>query len=327
MESEALRLIAKAATGSLRDAENLLEQLATYYGTEIELQQVQTILGITGDWRAKELVKHIINNDVSAGMVTINSVNSDGLDLRQFNRELVEYLRGLLLIKAGSDEAIDLTAEDITELKDLAARASLSQILKAVKLFGQLELGFDNYSTLPLELALVDCTLPPAEEELPSKAEYEPPPPVKTATLPVTPPRPKRPVAKPEPASTLAPPPTAEITPATPPEPGSEIESLRLNWRQFIKEAPSGISRTPAAALLRSAKPKAIEKDTVVLSFKYPLHKENMEKSDNQQIAEKIISGFLGRSCRVRCIYEPEDNHLVEEVLKIGAQIIDAEEK
>jgi len=327
IESEALRLIAKAATGSLRDAENLLEQLTTYYGTEIELQQVQTILGITGDWRAKELVKHIINNDVSAGMVTINSVNSDGLDLRQFNRELVEYLRGLLLIKAGSDEAIDLTAEDITELKDLAARASLSQILKAVKLFGQLELGFDNYSTLPLELALVDCTLPPAEEELPSKAEYEPPPPVKTAAPPVTPPRPKRPVAKPEPASTLAPPPTAEITPATPPEPGSEIERLRLNWRQFIKEAPSGISRTPAAALLRSAKPKAIEKDTVVLSFKYPLHKENMEKSDNQEIAEKIISGFLGRSCRVRCIYEPEDNHLVEEVLKIGAQIIDSEEK
>jgi len=155
IEPEALRLIAKAATGSLRDAENLLEQLTTYYGSEVELQQVQTTLGITGDWRAKELVKHIINNDVSAGVATINSVNSDGLDLRQFNRELVEYLRGLLLTKTGSGEAIDLPAEDIIELKDIASRASLSQILKAVKLFGQLELGFDNYSTLPLELALV----------------------------------------------------------------------------------------------------------------------------------------------------------------------------
>jgi len=171
IEPEGLRLIAKAATGSLRDAENLLEQLTTYYGTEIELQQVQTILGITGDWRAKELVRHIINNDVSAGVATINSVNSDGLDLRQFNRELIEYLRGLLLIKTGFDEAIDLPVEDVTELKDLAARASLPQILKAVKLFGQLELGFDNYSTLPLELALVDCTLPPTEEEPPSKVE------------------------------------------------------------------------------------------------------------------------------------------------------------
>ena len=135
------KCLLKPATGSLRDAENLLEQLTTYYGSDVGLNQVQAILGITGDWRTKELVKHIINNDVSAGVITINSVNSDGLDLKQFNRELVEYLRGLLLIKSGSSEAVDLTAEDIAELKDLAARASLSQILNAVKLFGQLELG------------------------------------------------------------------------------------------------------------------------------------------------------------------------------------------
>ena len=91
-------------------------------------------------------------------------------------------------------------------------------------------------------------------------------------------------------------------------------------------EAPDGFGRTPAAALLRSARPKSIEDDTVVLSFKYPLHKENMEKVDNQKTAEKIISSCLGRSCRVRCIYEPEDNHLVKAALKMGAQIIDMEE-
>ncbi|MFC2001753.1 DNA polymerase III subunit gamma/tau, partial [Chloroflexota bacterium] len=147
IETEALRLIAKASTGSLRDAENLLQQLTTYYGSEIELQQAQNILGITGDWRAKELVKHIIDNNVAAGVATINSVNNDGMDLRQFNRELVEYLRMLLLIKTGSSETIDLTAEDINELRDLAAKASLPRILQAVKLFGQLELGLDNYFT------------------------------------------------------------------------------------------------------------------------------------------------------------------------------------
>ena len=373
-EPEALRLIARAATGSLRDAENLLEQLTTYYGSKIELQQVQTVLGITGDWRAKELVKHIINNDVSAGVVTINSVNSDGLDLRQFNRELVEYLRGLLLIKTGSDEAIDLPAEDITELKDLAAKASLPQILKAVKLFGQLEPSFDNYSTLPLELALVDCTLSPTEEELPSQVEYEPRQPVEMAAPQAPIPQPKQPAAKPKPAKKVEEPtpksvdealgkaeeahatvkkaeeqttktatdvqeqvepvitseptpPTAESTPTTRLKPGGEIEQLQANWRQFIRDAPASISRTPAAALLRSAKPQAIDGDTVVLSFKYPLHKENMEKPENQQIAEKIISSFLGHSCHVRCIYEPEDNHLIEEALKIGAQIIDTEEK
>ncbi|GAH12402.1 unnamed protein product, partial [marine sediment metagenome] len=129
IELKGLQLIAKATTGSLRDAENMLEQMTAYYGSEIELGQVQAILGITGDWRTRELVKHIINSDVSAGMATLNSVNSDGLDLRQFNRELVEYLRGLLLVKTGSSDAVDVTAEDLTELKDLAAKIPLAQIL------------------------------------------------------------------------------------------------------------------------------------------------------------------------------------------------------
>jgi len=334
IEPEALRLVAKAATGSLRDAENLLEQLTAHYGSEIELNQVQTLLGITGDWRVRELVKHIVNNDVSAGITTINSVNSDGLDLKQFNRELVEYLRGLLLVKTGSDEAVDLTTDDIAELKELANKTLLPQILKAVKLFGQLELGFDNYSTLPLELALIDCALPSEEREEEGKRknaarqpEYESRQPTKAVTPPATPPPAP---AKPEPAIVLAPvPPPAESTLSTPPQPGSEIEQLRLNWKQVIEQAPEDTKRTPAIAILRSAgvKPVALENDTVVLAFRYPYHKEQIEKMENQRVAEKIISNFLGHSCQVRCIYEPEDNHLVQAAKQMGAQITSVEEK
>jgi DNA polymerase-3 subunit gamma/tau len=327
IKPEGLRLIARSATGSLRDAENLLEQLTTYYGPEIEPRQVQAILGITGDQRAKELVKHIINNDVSAGMTTINNVNSDGLDLKQFNRELVEYLRGLLLVKTGSDEAVDFTAEDIAELKKIAAKAPLPQILNAVKLFGQLELGFDNYSTLPLELALVDCVLSSAEEEESQAPSYESRQPVEAAPPPATLPPPKPPTAEPEPVSALAP--EAAETAITPPEPGGELEHLRQNWKQVIAQAPESVKRTPAMAFLRSAgvKPVAFEDDTVVLAFRYPLHKENMEKPENQKIAEEIMSNFLGHPCHVRFIHQPEDDHLLRAALKMGAQIIDVEEK
>jgi len=364
IEQEALRLITKSATGSLRDAENLLEQLTTYYGSEIELQQVQATLGITGDWRAKELIKHIMNNDISAGISTISSVNSDGLDLRQFNRELVEYLRALLLAKTGSNEAVDLTAEDITELKDLAAKASLDHILRATKLFGQLEFGFDNYSTLPLELALVDCTLAAEEEkesqqkqpedELPQLQEIITPPPTppqaeQSEAQPepavTAPPQAEQPEAEPEPAVTAPPQaeqPEAEPEPAitappaapamaaatiTSPESGSEIERLKLNWKQVIEQAPQDTKRTPAIAILRSAGVQAvsIESDMVSLSFRYPYHKEQIEKIENQRIAEKIISNYLGRPCHVQCILE--NNHLLKAALKMGAQIIETEEK
>jgi len=344
IEPEGLRLMARSATGSLRDAENLLQQLTTYYGSEVELPQIQAILGVTGDWRVKELVKHIINNDVSAGMATISSVNSDGLDLKQFNRELVEYLRGLLLIKTGSNEAVDFTNEDVAELKDLAAKASLHQILKAVKLFGQLELGFDNYSSLPLELALVDCVLPAEEDKKGSTvSQAESCRPVKVAPPPVTPDEPEPSAAKPEPPAAEPEPQTAEPEPqtaepeptavsevaATPAQLSNEVEQLRLNWKRIIEEAPADIRKTTAIAILRSAdvKPVAIENNTVVLASKYDFYKEQIEKPENQKVAERIISDFLKRPCRVRCIHKPENNHLLRAALKMGAQVTSVEEK
>ena len=348
IDQEGLQLIAKSTTGSLRDAENLLEQLTTYYGSRIELQEIKATLGITGDWRVKELAKHIVNGDVSAGITTIGSVNSDGLDLKQFNRELVEYLRGLLLIKSGSTDAIDLTTDDLSELRDLADMASLPQILRAVKLFGQLELGFDSYSTLPLELALVDCALPPTEEKKTATPEtdYERPQPVSKASTaakpaPAAPPPAAKAEPVTEPAATIEPEPVSEPEPVietepTPPaeteikpEPGSEVEQLIQNWKRIIEEAPPNLKKTTAIAILRSAdvRPVAIEADTVVLTSKFDFYKEQIEKPENQRIAAQIISSFLGHPCRVRCIHKPENNHLLRAALRHGAQVTSVEEK
>ena len=93
--------------------------------------------------------------------------------------------------------------------------------------------------------------------------------------------------------------------------------------------APADIKRTNAIALLRSAgiKPVAIEDDTVVLAFRYNIHKENMEKPENKKVAEKMISSFLGRPCQVRCTHEPKNNHLVKAALQMGAQVTSVEEK
>jgi len=120
IEPQSLNLIARSSTGSLRDAYNLLEQLTTYYGNKIEFSQVQALLGITGDYRAREILKYIVTNDISRAMAVLNSVNNDGLDLHQFNRELVDALRSLLLVKTGTPEVIDLTSDDIREFKELS---------------------------------------------------------------------------------------------------------------------------------------------------------------------------------------------------------------
>ena len=364
MDPEGMKLVGRSATGSMRDALNLLEQLTTYYGAEIGLRQVQATLGISGDQRVKELAKHIVMGDIPAGITTINSVNNDGMDLRQFNRELVEYLRALLLAKTNAADAVDFTVDDIAELKALAAKATLDKIVTATKLFGQLGSRFDNYSTLPLELALVDSVLATEEKAPPPphtdaaasrtvKAAADPPaaaapkapvstkppiatPPTKTeaaasapagqtrVTPPPVPPRLNVATPQPKPVATAA-----SSLAGTPMEATSEIERLKINWKLIIKQAPADVQKTPALAILRSApvRPVSVDGNVVCLAFGSKIFKERIEMIENQRVTEKVIGGFLGRSCQIKCVLEENQNNLVKEALKMGAQITKTEEK
>ena len=346
---EALRLVAKSARGGLRDAENLLEQLYTFYGADISLVQVQEMLGMAGDERARELVKYILQKDIGAGLRSIGRAVEDGIDLKQVDREVVSYLRELLLLKSGLDKESGLTTEEMADLKILAATAPLEQILRAVKLFGQLEGTIDNDSSLPLELALVDACIEPVAEKPAPRAEAEPARAQKSMSQSAG--QPTRPTNSP-PTSPKAPNPgipTANQPPAARPVPhaaetapvkepakvsalqgaGSPLEQLKNNWVLIIQQVPDAVKRSAAVAMLRSAgiKPIEIEGDTVVLSFKYPYHREKIEEIENKKIVAGLISKFMGHPCQIKCVYEPEENHLVREAQKLGAQIIEVEDK
>jgi DNA polymerase-3 subunit gamma/tau len=330
IEPAALKLIARRATGSMRDAENMLEQLVAYHGSKIELHQVQAVLGITGDPRTQELAKHIINRDMSAGLATINSVVRDGLDLRQFNRELVELLRGLLLMKAGAAEAVDLTPETVAEMKALTTGASLDQLSQAVKLFRQVEVDFDGFSPLPLELAFVECALP-KEEEVPSPA-------APTTKKPVVAPAPAAKTKK-EPVIAPAPAEPREIEASVAPEaekveqaekPSPEIEHLRTRWREVVNAVKGMGSKGNLDAYLRSAcEPVALEGDTLILGFYYAFHKERIEDPKYRHMVEEKVSEVLGTPYKIRCrlVGPKSKGHLVEAALQMGAKIVDREEE
>ncbi len=301
IEHEALRLIAKVTTGSLRDAENLLEQLTAYYGHNIELHQVQATLGISGDLRIRELAKHIVNKDITAGLKTINSVSSDGLDLRQFNRELIDYLRELLLVKSGSEEVVDVTSDDLTEIKSLAANASLDYLLTAVKRFSEVDLRLDSYSSLPLELALVDCILSAAKDKEPVKPKMLDPKEKAEASCHTA----KSPKAIPE-TKTQEP---AKVTEPLQDIPPQKIDYLRSRWKEFIQSLKGEGSSGNLDAFLRSAcEPISVEGDTIVLGFYYSFHKEKIEDPKYKHLVEKKLREVFGQPYQVRCIVTPRSD-------------------
>jgi len=163
IEPAALDLIARHSTGALRDAISLLDQIVSY-GDHIALDQVQMVLGAAGGEAAGELVGLWAHGDIAGGLVLIDRVVGDGVDARQFGREVVEYLRGLLLIKerAGA-RLLDATAEQAAEMEGLVAQLSTGQLLGALRLFNgavtDLKGGLQTIPHLPLEMALVESTL------------------------------------------------------------------------------------------------------------------------------------------------------------------------
>jgi len=330
IEPSSLKLIARSATGSMRDAENLLEQLVAYYGSKIELHHVQAMLGITGDARAQELVRHIVARDIAAGLQTINSVTRDGLDLRQFSRELVEYLRGLLLTKAGAAEAIDLSPEAVAEMKSLAKKISMEQISKAVRLFRGVELECDGFSPLPLELAFVECALPEGEES-PTLAAPKKEEPARAAA----PAESKEAFIAPQAEEKATTPPagtTAEGEVALPPESYTEIEYFRSRWREVINATRGMGSKGNLDALLRSAcEPVAVEGDTLILGFYYQFHKEKIEDPKYRHMVEAKVNQVFGKPYKIRCVLterkKKDLGHLVEAALQMGARIVDDEEE
>jgi len=107
----------------------------------------------------------------------------------------------------------------------------------------------------------------------------------------------------------------------SPLEAGSISEKLRREWRTVLEQAPADVKRHPAIAILRSGvRPVLFENDMLTLSSRHPIYKDKLEEIENHKVVEKIISSYLGHTCKVQCILE-NGNNPMKEALKLGAQI------
>jgi len=336
IEPRALALVAKAATGSLRDAENLLEQLVLYHGSNVSLEQAQSELGLSGDMRIRQLAEHIMKKDVAGGLAIINNVAVDGVDLRQFNRGLVDYLRDMLLVKSGAGDTADLTADTVKEIKQLLPNVSLGELSKIIRLFAQVDFRADPQSTLPLELALVDSSLAAAEK--PKKAVPEKKADIEPATSTIQPQKveiiKERVIVPP----VTSEPPATKVAAAAKQPPPQNIEQIRQRWNDFINACRGAGSAGTLDALLRKAcEAVALEGDTLVLGFYHDFHRSKIEDPKYRHLVEDKLRDVFGAPYHVRCVLTPKGketkpqqrahNPVVNAALEMGARIIEEEHK
>lgn len=154
--------IARAATGSLRDALGVLEQLAAFADGHITLEQVHSLLGMTAAAEVHALIEALLNGDLAAALRAVNGVAEQGADMRQFTRDLVERLRSLLLLLASGDANLADIGDDEREMMVAwSRRADTGRLLRWVKIFSGLDhqLRTTTYGHLPLELAVVEALI------------------------------------------------------------------------------------------------------------------------------------------------------------------------
>jgi DNA polymerase III subunit gamma/tau len=359
IEKDALTLIARQATGSLRDGISLLDQLAST-GEAISLNTAQQVLGTATGEAVTQLTDAILERDAAAGLNCIHQALDSGSDPRQYARQVVTYLRSLLLIKLGNAEQVDATEDMRVRMAAHSQAYEMAHLLRTIELFNRAATDARGswHPGLPLELSLAEAISGPAppaagptapaapaavaeptakktarkapdkpEEKAPKKADEkpsesgnQPPDPASEEEL-KSKPKPKQSKTKPEPEP--------ESAPEPPPADGKvSLKDVIAHWKQIgvlVKQ-----HRPNTVGLLNSCKPLRFKGETLVLGFKTPVLKSKMETDENLALTAWAIEQALGVKMKVTCTVmgsnastdvDADGDGMVNEALNLGGKI------
>ena len=355
VDPDALRLVARYAGGSLRDAENLLEQLAVSYADGINVRQVEELLGLGHGERELELVSYLLTGNTSDALGAINQAAWDGVDSRQLHRQTLELLRAAMLVQwrqGDSAGSLDLAEQTLSRIRELTAQVQGGRIVRALKIWGDANMRHDAPSTLPLEVAAVeicgyeDPSLNGASEQARPQREIDSPPARSGAVAdrPLAQQRPaaRAPQAQAPPSSQAAAsqrqPQPARAAPTRPPV--AEDNSLAGRWSATVKTLGRHKGRKYIlGALLRDCRADSVvmEGDTLVLAFSNRANMERMQEEmeypeGKRQVQEVVKQHFGGAyDLKLTVLDQKRDGSasaaqnspLVRVALGMGARIIE----
>jgi DNA polymerase III subunit gamma/tau len=166
----AVGMLARAATGSFRDALGTLEQLVTYGGNDVKLDDVLEILGVADAELVLAAGEALAERDPRAALLTVQSLSESGRDFTQFMRDLSAHLRHLFVVQTLGHvpDSFSVTAEHTDRLAAQAERLSQGEILRAIDFLAAAIAAVKDGSEprIQLEMALLKATQPQADLSL-----------------------------------------------------------------------------------------------------------------------------------------------------------------
>jgi DNA polymerase III subunit gamma/tau len=302
----AVGMLARAATGSFRDALGTLEQLVTYGGPQVKLEDVLDILGVADAGLVLDTAETLADHDPRGALLAVQRLSDSGRDFTQFMRDLSAHLRHLFVVQTLGQvpDSFSVTAEHTDRLAAQAERFSQGEILRTIDfLAGAIAAVKDGSEPrIQLEMALLKATQPQADlslqalmfriEQLEARLVGEPEPALPSES-PVTAPRPSvqgggasaavAVEAKPEPAPQAA---------------GAlELDQLQAIW-PAVAEAVTEENGMLGAAL-GAARPLALEGDRLVVAFPSDAAFVKKKAEANRELVQRTLRGLSGQAFNV----------------------------
>lgn len=320
VEEEALRLIARAAQGGLRDALSILDQGAAFGEMKVTAADVHNILGTVRIDALSRMAGCLADGETGPALSLVADLTFEGKDLRFFAREMAGYLRALLLEKIVPGSSAREAWGDPAAMTAQAAVFSMEGLLRAVEFMAGTEqdMKWSSQPGIVLELALVkacragiitgesslSARLEAVEEKL--RSEIPAVTPGRTVSMPEASPGGNKPVADTSSAkiiNTSAQPIRAETAAGTgeaagETDPGTReavitLERVKESWREMMNIMRR--ERLPFYHNYSKAQPLAVKGNSLVVGFPAgeDLARDMADRPDQKKYLEGLLSRFL----------------------------------
>ncbi|PIW11371.1 MAG: DNA polymerase III, subunit gamma and tau, partial [Candidatus Infernicultor aquiphilus] len=307
IDGQTLNIIARSSTGSMRDAESILDQIIAYCGKEITLQKVREVLGIIEEDVFFNFVDTIINHNTVKGIEIVNRIADLGGDASQFIKNLMEYVHNLSLIKVCKPEVLNfqgIFTEDRERLLKQSKLIKLGKLFNMVDYLAEVErkMKYTHNPWILLEMLVLKFT---AGEDYSSK-EIEKDQDEGYLDLSKNQDIVKSDNLKVKTREEI--PPKKKIQNKT--KEGSFIQtkevSTNLDLNQVWPIILNKLKKTKMSvySFIIVNNLITIENDKLIIGFnkKYIFHKESLEKKNNKILLQELIKEEMGRPLAIECI-------------------------
>jgi DNA polymerase-3 subunit gamma/tau len=344
-DQDALTLIARQASGSIRDAQSLLDQLSST-GNKVTLSLAQTVLGTATSQTVLEVINAVRGREPAAGLEAIHRALDAGVDPRSLARQLVEYLRGLMLIQMGNEGQVEAAVDVKKQMQTHAGAFTHPEVLRMVKAFNAAatDLRGGWQPSLGLELAVAELIEAPG----PALAKNNPPnsPANRTvennsgqATVKSRDQERSAPgLVIQEPTGTFDKTPAKEkkeTDQGNSKSSGSATTTTEIirSWKQICAEIKEVQPNT--TALLNSVRTIEVHGNVLVLGLASQVLVEKMEKAEHIEMTRSKVNSIAHADLEIRCVVTTskgklppniQQDGMVATALNQGGEIIDLDE-